>query len=742
MESLRHFREIWLTDFEYRADTGERPEPLCIVAHEYRTGRVVRQWLGDESPAESPIPGGPDSLIVAYLASAELGCYLALGWELPTRILDLYVEFRNQTNGMQLPHGRGLLGALTYRGLPSIAADMKDEMRALALRAGEHSESERAALLRYCESDVTALAMLLSAMLPTIDVPRALLRGRYMAAVAHMESNGVPIDVDTLGRLRTHWDSIKSGLIEAFDPQGEIYRPIGNLPDADTAAGASLFDVADEYEIERHTLAAVAGDLHEQEREAIREYRKAIAAARKATGITYRAACNWEDSGKDYSTWPGLDTTARTLAREYPALNIGPGFSMEAGYDDCDYAGKLWALLREPDAPATRKYGDDNLRRAAELVQSSGNHRWAGRRSFSAAGFGEYLKRHRIAWRRIESGALDLSDETFREGAKLHPETIGPLRELRHALSQLRLSELAVGTDGRNRCMLSPFASKTGRNQPSNARFIFGPSTWLRSLIMPEPGRALCYVDWSGQEYGIAAALSGDDAMKSDYLSGDPYLAFGKRIGAVPDTATKQTHGQIRDCLKVACGLGAMYGAGPHTVAAVLGVPRCQAAEWLSAHRVTYQRYWDWSEQALNLALLTGEMRTCFGWRLLVNRHTRGRSLRNFPMQSTGAEMMRLAACWATEQGIRVAAPVHDAFLIEADADEIDAETERMQTIMREASSLVLGGFELRTDAKIVRDGERYFDPRGAEFWGRVMALLEASEAAAEIDVSAQTIPE
>ena len=39
-------------------------------------------------------------------------------------------------------------------------------------------------------------------MLPAIDLPRALLRGRYMAAVSAMEWNGVPIDTYTLARLR------------------------------------------------------------------------------------------------------------------------------------------------------------------------------------------------------------------------------------------------------------------------------------------------------------------------------------------------------------------------------------------------------------------------------------------------------------------------------------------------------------------------------------------------------------
>jgi hypothetical protein len=52
---------------------------------------------------------------------------------------------------------------------------------------------------------------------------------------------------------------------------------------------------------------------------------------------------------------------------------------------------------------------------------------------------------------------------------------VAPLRELRHALSQLRLNALAVGSDGRNRCLLSTFRAKTSRNQPSNSQFIFGP---------------------------------------------------------------------------------------------------------------------------------------------------------------------------------------------------------------------------------------------------------------------------
>lgn len=160
-------------------------------------------------------------------------------------------------------------------------------------------------------------------------------------------------------------------------------------------------------------------------------------------------------------------------------------------------------------------------------------------RTFKAAKFSAWLERTGVAWPRLVSGELDLSDDAFREQARSHPE-VAPLRELRSALSELRLNELEVGSDGRNRRILSVFQSRTGRNQPSNSRFIFGPSVWLRGLIKPPPGYGVAYIDWSQQEFGIAAALSGDANMLTSYQSGDPYLAFAKLAGAAPQDANKE----------------------------------------------------------------------------------------------------------------------------------------------------------------------------------------------------------
>jgi hypothetical protein len=564
---LDRFREVWLTDFEFQSAPGERPVPVCLVAWELRTGRKLRLWR-DDFGALPPYSTNADSLFVAYYASAELGCHRALNWPMPARVLDLFVEFRCLTNGTETPAGNSLLGALTYYGLDNIGVAEKEEMRELILRGGPWTRDERTAILNYCESDVAALARLLPRMLPRIDLPRALYRGRYMAAAAAMEFVGTPIDTELLTRLRANWTGIQDRLITAIDADYHIYD------------------------------------------------------------------------------------------------------------------GRTFKLER----------------------------------------FEQWLVTHQISWPLLESGQLDLSRSAFRDMAKIHP-AIAPLHELRHALSELRLNELAVGQDGCNRCMLSAFRSKTSRNQPSNSRYIFGPSVWLRSLIKPPPGWGVAYLDWVQQEFGIAAALSGDPNMIRAYLTGDSYLAFAKQAHAVPDNATKETYGPVRDQFKQ-CVLGVQYGIGDVALGVRIGQLPIVARHLLELHHELYHEFWRWSDAGLDHAMLCGWQSTVFGWRNWVFPNPNPRSIRNFHMQANGAEMLRLACCLGSENGIRICAPVHDAVLIAAPIPELAGDIAAMRHYMEQASSVVLNGFNLATEAKPVLYPDRYSDRRGEKMFAKVVSLL------------------
>ena len=119
------FKHIVAVDFEFELGghttleeanrSGERPRPVCMVAKDLCTEKEWRLFRG-EFGDKPPFPTGTDTVVLAYFASAEIECFQALRWPKPAHVLDLFTEFRCQTNGRKLPCGNGLLGALTYFG--------------------------------------------------------------------------------------------------------------------------------------------------------------------------------------------------------------------------------------------------------------------------------------------------------------------------------------------------------------------------------------------------------------------------------------------------------------------------------------------------------------------------------------------------------------------------------------------------------------------------------------------------
>ena len=76
-------------------------------------------------------------------------------------MIDLFAEHRVATNGIPLPCGDGLLGALAIRGLAHIDAGEKEEMRQRILSQTEYSDERSRDFLAYCMSDSDALEALL-----------------------------------------------------------------------------------------------------------------------------------------------------------------------------------------------------------------------------------------------------------------------------------------------------------------------------------------------------------------------------------------------------------------------------------------------------------------------------------------------------------------------------------------------------------------------------------------------------
>jgi hypothetical protein len=461
---------------EEASRSGERPRPVCMAAKNLRTGRTWQIWRG-ELGSRLPFP---IDVLISFYSSAELGYFLAEGFPFPTYVLDLFTEFRALTNGRNTLNGASLLGALTYFGLEGIGVNEKQVLRTLILSGDPWTAEQCEAIQRYClQSDVEeGLERLLPAMLPHIDLPRALLRGRFMKAAARIEWNGVPIDTTTLALLRQYWTDIQDDLIAAVD--------------------------------------------------------------------------------RDYGVFDG--------------------------------------------------------------------------RSFRLERWERWLATHGVPWPRLESGRLDLSDDTFRQMSRSHP-SVSPMRELRSALSEMRLSDLSTRT--------------------------------------------------------VQAVRLGCGLRDGSGRAGGPHRSAGDRW---PRPAA----------------------GAPRNLSPVLEVV---------GRRGRSRRPYRLNLDHVRLAAARGP-------------NFNPRSLRNFPCQANGAEMLRLAACFATEQSIEVCALVHDAVLICAPLDRLDADIERMRACMAKASRIVLDGFELRTDVHPVRYPDRYRDPRGTVMWERVMRLIAAREGAKQRGVA------
>jgi DNA polymerase-1 len=368
----------------------------------------------------------------------------------------------------------------------------------------------------------------------------------------------------------------------------------------------------------------------------------------------------------------------------------------------------------------------------------------AGNWTFNMERFKAYCEREGIDWPRLESGQFNLKRKTFEDMSKGWPQ-LEQLRQLRHTRDKMRKIKLAVGTDGRNRTVLWPFKARTSRTQPKASQWIFSPAVWLRSLIKPGPGQAIAYVDYSSMEFLIAAVLSDghcrpNNAMLDMYLSGDPYLSFAKRVGAVPSTATKKSHEKERERYKNML-LSVQYEISAESLAGRLGVSSFEAHEMLGQHRELFAQYWRWLDDWIAHALQTGVMRTAFGWECrigIVEPSVNARSIRNWPLQATGADILRIACILMVRHGIELLAPVHDAVLIEAPIDRIEHDVALTRECMRRASRIVLnatadGTHELRTDAKIIRYPDRYIDKRGTDIWTFVLRHLAGYQQRQEV---------
>jgi DNA polymerase I-like protein with 3'-5' exonuclease and polymerase domains len=191
----------------------------------------------------------------------------------------------------------------------------------------------------------------------------------------------------------------------------------------------------------------------------------------------------------------------------------------------------------------------------------------------------------------------------------------------------------------------------------------------------------------------------------------------------VPPGATKASHPSERATFKIAA-LAIQYGMGDVSLAEQTGCSLPKARRLIAQHKEAYPAYWRWRQAVIDTVLCGGSISTEFGWTRKSRPRDKAASIANFPVQASGAEILRIAVIALEEAGHRVVATIHDAVLVEMDADTWQEDLPAIQGLMSKAALAVVPQIEIRTDVDLTMPGENYSHPRGIDIWKCISPVI------------------
>ena len=319
--------------------------------------------------------------------------------------------------------------------------------------------------------------------------------------------------------------------------------------------------------------------------------------------------------------------------------------------------------------------------------------------------FVELVKRNKLfgKWERtFKTNKLRTDKKYLDKIIKKFPELLDfqIFKQIKQLKAYTKLSVFNPCADGKLRCSWNMFGTETGRCTPSTNANIFGGAKWQRCLIKPRFGYVMYYLDYEQQELAIQGYLSGDKKLIEAYKSGDGYLQSAKWLNLVPDYATKDSHEDEREIVKVLF-LAQGYGAGPGYVAGQVKCSLLYAKHLLRMFKNLYKTYNAWISKVLRKVAITNKITTNLGWQrysngtFKINKEGQLKSIRNtllnFPAQGNGSDILRQAIIKLHEAGFLINAPVHDALLISIPRGNEDKDVKIAQRIMEESAEFVIG---------------------------------------------------
>ena len=205
-----------------------------------------------------------------------------------------------------------------------------------------------------------------------------------------------------------------------------------------------------------------------------------------------------------------------------------------------------------------------------------------------------------------------------------------------------------------------------------------------RKILVPTAGCVFVTLDYQQQEPAIALYFAGDESLLQAYESDDLYSHLEGLIG-----------GDLGRDLTKKLVISYQYGATANTLMRKFGMPRREAAVILDKLDNLFAIYRKWSDQYLQTAYATKRV-FCLDWQMAVHPGTPIRTVRNWPIQAAGADILRRVCLSMDAADIPIVGCLHDSVMLEIPLADYEATIERAVRLMGDASAEVLEGFRLK----------------------------------------------
>ena len=222
----------------------------------------------------------------------------------------------------------------------------------------------------------------------------------------------------------------------------------------------------------------------------------------------------------------------------------------------------------------------------------------------------------------------------------------------------------------------------------------------IRNMFVAQPGMTLVDADYSQIELRLLAHISGDEAMRDAFLSGEDFHTItASRVFNVP---LEEVTPLLRSRAK-AVNFGIVYGISAFSLAQDIGVMTSEAQAYMDAYLEKYHGVRDYMERIKEKAKQDGYVKTIYGRRrdlpeLKSSQYTMRqfgeRVALNMPIQGTAADIIKLAMIHvfrrlkAEKLQARLLLQVHDELIVECPEEETEKVSRILQEEMEHAAEL------------------------------------------------------